>query len=369
MKVIVIMAGGTGERFWPMSRADHPKQLLTLTSSGQSLLAEAVERSKQVVDSPENIFIATSRQLKPAIIAADLGIPAENILAEPSKRNTAGCLIYASASILARYRNLGPEEVTMGVLTADHRIPDTIPFVSAAKAALDAAETNDVLVTIGIQPVRPETGYGYIEVDPASQKINADDAHPLYKASCFHEKPSAEKAAQFIATGHTYWNSGMFFWRISTFQNEFGRANPVLAETLEDVTDAIMAHDEHRAESIFNAMPNISIDYALMEKSTSIGVIPGNFLWEDLGSWTALERTFPQDGNHNVSYGDPVMIDCSDSIIYNAPGEKKVAVAAVGLKDMLVVVNDDAVLIIPKSMAQDVRKVTVALRDRGATQV
>mgnify|MGYP004644718591 CR=1 FL=1 len=369
MKVIVIMAGGTGERFWPMSRADHPKQLLTLTSSGQSLLAEAVERSKQVVDSPENIYIATNRNLQPAIIDAQLGIPAENILVEPSKRNTAGCLIYASASILARHRNLGPEEVTVGVMTADHRIPDTIPFVSAARAALDAAETTDALVTIGIQPVRPDTGYGYIEVDPSSQKLNQDEEHPLYRVTCFHEKPSAEKAAQFIASGNTYWNSGMFFWRLSTFQNEFGRANPILAETLEDLTDAIMANDQRRAESIFNAMPNISIDYALMEKSDRITVIPGKFLWEDLGSWDALSRTFPPDGNNNVTYGDPVMIDCSGSIVYNAPGEKKVAVAAVGLKDMVVVVNNDAVLIIPKSKVQEVRKVTVALRDRGASQV
>lgn len=369
MKVIVIMAGGTGERFWPMSRAEHPKQLLTLTSSGRSLLAEAVERSKHLVDSPENIYIATSRLLRPAICEASLGIPEENILAEPSKRNTAGCLIYAAASILARHRNLGPEEVTMGVLTADHRIPDTIPFVNVAKAALDAAENSDALVTIGIQPVRPETGYGYIEVEPGSQRLNSDEEHPLYRVSCFHEKPSAEKAAQFIASGHSYWNSGMFFWRLSSFQNEFGRANPVLAETLEDLTDAIMADDQHRAEMIFNAMPNISIDYALMEKSDQIAVIPGKFLWEDLGSWDALSRTFPQDTNNNVSYGDPVLIDCTSSIVYNAPGQKKIAVAAMGLKDMVVVVNDDAVLIVPRSMAQDMRKVTVALRDRGATQV
>ncbi len=368
MRVIVIMAGGTGERFWPMSRVAHPKQLLTLTSSGQSLLEEAVERSKALVPA-ENVYIATSKLLRPAIVSANLGIPAENVLAEPSKRNTAGCLIFAAASILAKHRELGPEAVTMGVLTADHRIPDTEPFVATAQAALEEAENIDTLITIGIQPVRPDPAYGYIEVDASSERLNANDKYPLYKVSCFHEKPSAEKAAKFIASGHCYWNSGMFFWRLSTFQNEFGHANPVLAETLEDLTDAIMAHDERRAQAIFDAMPSISIDYALMEKSGEVSVIPGKFIWDDLGSWDALSRTFPPDGNGNVTFGEPVLIDCESSIVYNAPGQKKMAVAAVGLKDMVVVVNDDAVLILPKSRAQDVRKVVITMHDRGATQV
>ncbi len=368
MKVIVIMAGGTGERFWPMSRAANPKQLLTLTSSGQSLLAEAVARSKELVP-PENIYIATSRLLQPAIVDANLGIPSENVLAEPSKRNTAGCLIYASASILAKHSNLGPEEVTIGVLTADHRIPDTAPFVATAQAAMEEAENSNSLVTIGIQPIRPETAYGYLEVEASSKAINNNEKFPLYQVSRFYEKPNADVAAKCIASGNCYWNSGMFFWRLSTFQDEFGRANPVLAETLEDLTDAIMAKDERRAEAIFDAMPNTSIDYALMEKSGRITVIPGNFLWDDLGAWDSLARTFPQDADGNVSYGEPIMIDCNSSIVYNAPGQKKIAVAAVGLEDMVVVVNDDAVLIMPKDRVQDVRKVVIALRDRGASQV
>lgn len=368
MRVIVIMAGGTGERFWPMSRIAHPKQLLTLTSSGQSLLAEAVSRAKALVP-PENIYIATSHDLRNAISEAGLGIPEANILAEPMKRNTAGCLIYASASILAANPEIGPEGVTIGVLTADHRIPDTNSFVSTVQAAFEEAENSESLVAIGIRPVRPDTGYGYLEVENDSPKSDSTGKHSIYKVAKFHEKPSAEKAAQFIANGASYWNSGMFFWRFSTFQNEFGRANPVLAETLEDMTDAIMANDEKRTTAIFDAMPSISIDYALMEKSGRISMIPGNFIWDDLGSWDTLERTFPADGSGNVTYGDPVVIDCDSSIIYNAPGGKKMAVAAVGLKDMVVVVNEDAVLIMPKDRAQDVRKVVITLRDRGASQL
>ena len=161
----------------------------------------------------------------------------------------------------------------------------------------------------------------------------------------------------------------MFFWRLSTFQNEFGRANPILAETLEDLTDAIMADDERRTQVIFDAMPSVSIDYALMEKSDRISVIPGNFLWDDLGSWEVIQRTFPADNNDNVAFGNPVVIDCNSSIIYNSPGQKKIAVATVGLKDMVVVVDDDAVLIMPKDRTQDVRDVVAALRERDATQL
>lgn len=368
MRVIVIMAGGTGERFWPMSRASRPKQLLTLTSSGQSLLAEAVGRAKAVMP-VENIFIATSQALRPLIIDSKLGIPEENILAEPSKRNTAGCLIYASAAIMARYPQTGPEGVTMAVLTADHRIPDVAPFVETVTAALDEAENNDTLVTIGIQPVRPETGYGYLQVDKTDKSLNKNDKFPLYKVDAFHEKPTAEMAAKYIASGHCYWNSGMFFWRISTFQNEFNRANPILAETLEDLTDAIMANDVRRAQVIFDAMPDISIDYALMEKTDRISVIPGNFLWDDLGNWEVIQRTFPPDNAGNVAFGNPVVMDCTSSIIYNSPGQSKIAVAAVGLKDMVVVVDDDAVLIMPKTRTQDVRDVVAALRARSAKQL
>lgn len=368
MQVIVIMAGGAGERFWPLSRRNHPKQLLTLTGSGQSLLSEAVERSKAVVP-PENIYIATGLHLQQAIRDAELGVPAENVIAEPSRRNTAGCLIFASAFILARHPDLSPEEVTMGVLTADHRIPDTEPFVKTVRAAMTAAETKDTLITVGIQPVRPETAYGYIEVAANSKSLNDPDECPLYLVSSFKEKPNASAALQYISSGRYYWNSGMFFWRLSTFQNEFGRANPVLAETLEDLTDAMLAKDDDRANRIFDAMPNISIDYALMERSGKVNVIPGNFLWDDLGAWDSLYRTFPKDNNGNVSFGGPVVIDCYDSIVYNAPGQKKMAVATVGLDDIIVVVSDDAVLVMPKDRVQDVRKAVIALRDKGASQL
>lgn len=368
MRVIVIMAGGTGERFWPLSRVNHPKQLLTLSGSGQSLLAEAVERSMAIV-SPEHIYIATSQALQQAIVDADLGIPVDNIIAEPSRRNTAGCLIYAAASILAQHPELSPEEVTMGVLTADHRIPDTRPFVETVQAALDAAENHDSLVTIGIQPIRPETAYGYIETAAGSKPLAADSRNPVYTVASFKEKPTAVLAAQYISTGRYFWNSGMFFWRLSTFQNEFGRANPVLAETLEDLTDALMEKDAIRANRIFDAMPNISIDYALMEKSGHVQVVPGNFIWDDLGAWDALYRTFPQDNNGNVSFGEPVVIDCKNSVVYNAPGQRRMAVAAIGLEDIIVVVNDDAVLVMPKERSQDVRKAVITLRDRGAAQL
>ncbi len=360
MKVIVIMAGGTGERFWPLSRIDRPKQLLTLSGSGQSLLAEAVARSASIVPR-ENIYIATSQHLQAAIRNAALGIPDENVIAEPCKRNTAGCLIFAAASILA-HTKMSPEELTMGVLTADQRIPDTAPFVETVDSAMEAAEQTEGLVTIGIQPIRPETGYGYIEV-PADALRNGG----LMPVLNFKEKPDAQTAAQYIASGRFFWNSGMFFWRLSSFQNEFGKANPVMAETLEDLTEALSANSPERAARIFDALPNISIDYALMEKAKNVYVIPGNFVWDDLGSWDSLDRTFPKDNAGNVSYGAPVLIDTQSSVVYN--NSSKMAVGVVGMKDVVVVVNEDAVLVIPKDRAQDVRKVVIALRDKGAPQL
>ena len=366
MRVVVIMAGGAGERFWPMSRANHPKQLLKLSSQSDSLLSDAVERSRAIVPA-ENVFIVTSQHLRPAIVEAKLGIPDANVIAEPCRRNTAGCLIYAAAYILAQNRSKGPEEVTMGVLTADHRIPETAPFVATVKAAFEAAEKRDSLVTIGIQPVRPETAYGYIEVSPDAK--DAGTSIPLYPAVSFREKPSVSLASQYISSGHYYWNSGMFFWRLSAFQNEFGHANPVLAAALEDLSDAMMSGDNLRCEKVFDSMPNISIDYALMEKSGRVDVIPGNFLWDDLGSWDSLYRTFPLDNNGNVSVGDPVMLECENSIVYNSAGAQKIAVAAIGLEDIIVVVKEDAVLVMPRSKAQQVKKAVNVLRDRGASQL
>jgi mannose-1-phosphate guanylyltransferase len=161
----------------------------------------------------------------------------------------------------------------------------------------------------------------------------------------------------------------MFFWRLSTFQNEFGKANPVMAQTLEDLTDALMEQDSTRAGQIFNALPNISIDYALMEKAAHVMVIPGKFVWDDVGAWDALDRTIPKDLNGNVEVGDPILIDCQDCIVYNAAGQKSLAVGAVGLKDMIVVVSGDSLLIMPKDRAQDVRKVVVALREKNAEQL
>jgi len=367
MKVIVIMAGGAGERFWPLSRHTHPKQLLTLTGSGQSLLEEAVERSMALVP-PAQIYIATSTHLQKAIQEADLGIPPENVIAEPCKRNTAGCLIYAAATILARTK-LTPEELTMGVLTADQRIPDTKPFVETIDAALESAENNNALITIGIQPIRPETGYGYIEIAENAEPVASPGGRSLFRVASFREKPKPEDAAKYIASGRFLWNSGMFFWRLSSFQNEFGKANPVMAETLEDLTDAMLADDLERAAKIFDALPNISIDYALMEKARQVMVIPGNFIWDDVGAWDALYRTFPCDNKGNIRVGDPVLIDCADSIVYNAPGQKKMAVGVAGLKEMVVVVSEDAVLVIPRERAQDVRKIVISLRDRGSTQL
>jgi len=367
MKIIVIMAGGAGERFWPLSRNNRPKQLLTLTSSGQSLLAEAVARSVKIVPA-ENVFIATSQHLQEPIRKANLGIAPENVIAEPMRRNTAGCLIYATATILARTHK-APEEVTVGVLTADQRIPDTEPFVETVRKAMDYAEQTDGLMTIGIRPIRPETAYGYIEVTDEAREKALRSNTPFIPVASFREKPDSATAAKYVAAGRYFWNSGMFFWRLSSFQNEFGKANPIMAESLEDITDALISNDMERAVRVFDALPDISIDYALMEKASQLYVIPGNFLWDDLGSWDSLDRTFPKDNNGNVRIGNPYLIDTTGSIVYNNSGADKMAVGVVGMKNVAVITTDDAVLVIPKDRVQEVKKMVMLLRARGGKQL
>lgn len=368
MQVIVIMAGGSGERFWPLSRQHLPKQLLHLTRPERSLLAEAVERSTVLVGN-RHVFIVTARHLVQAITDAELGLPPENILAEPCRRNTAGCLCYAAAAILARY-SCDASSVTMGVLTADHRISETEPFLATVEAALAAAEAHPALVTIGIQPQRPDTGFGYIEIPANAEPVAGVSAeHPVYPVQQFREKPSHDDAVAFLASGRFFWNSGMFFWRLSTFLSEFEHTNPVFAKATMDLCQAVRENQETEVEKIFASLPDISIDFALMEGAGNVQVAPGRFAWDDVGSWDSLDRTLSRDSMGNVTVGEPVLIDTENSIVYNATGAETCAVAVVGVRDLVVVVAGDAVLVIPKARVQDVKRVVAELKKRNSSQL
>ncbi|MDQ1255657.1 MAG: hypothetical protein QG656_249 [Candidatus Hydrogenedentes bacterium] len=365
-RVAVIMAGGAGERFWPLSRRLRPKQLLPLTRDDESMLAEAVRRVAPVI-APEHIYVVTGEHLVEAIRAAHVGVPDENVIAEPCKRNTAGCLTYAAAHLLAKYGGDGGD-LTMAVLTADQQIGEEDLFRETVRAAMEVAEAENVLVTLGIRPTRPETGYGYIQFDRGRGSLGAYGGVPFHGVQRFHEKPDAALAMEFLASGDYCWNSGMFFWRVSVFLAELSAAAPAMAAAAGTMASAMRDGRTADARRAFEALDDISIDYALMEKSDHVVMAEASFPWDDVGSWPALDRTRTRDASGNVMVGDPVIIDCRGSIVYKDVGEE-VAVSVVGMDDVVVIVTRDAVLVVPKARAQDVRQAVEELTRRNAPQV
>ena len=367
-RVIVIMAGGSGQRFWPLSRESHPKQLLRLADPDRSMLEQAVDRAAALVGT-EHVFVVTARHLVEPILAAGTGLVPGQIIGEPCRRNTAGCLVYATASILVAL-SAPPGDVVMGVLTADQLVHDPKTLHEALAAAFEAAERHPALVTVGIQPSRPETGYGYIETGVNAQPVGGTSGHvPVYPVRSFHEKPDADAAQRYLTQGGFYWNSGMFFWRVSVFLDECGHANPLYARACQEISTALSRGDQAGADALFARLPDKSIDYALLEGARHVLVVPGRFAWDDMGSWDALERSLPADVRGNVTVGDPVVIDTHDSIVVNGPGAKTMAVAVVGVRSLVVIVSADGVLVVPKDQAQRVKEAVEELRRRGATQV
>lgn len=355
-RTAVIMAGGAGERFWPLSRADRPKQLLYLTSETETMIEEAVNRILPLIPA-ENVFIATSEALAGPIRAAGLAIPPENVLAEPAKRNTAGCLVWVAASLSSRFAG---EAISIAVLTADHSIGMPRRFRACVSKALHAAESGNALVTIGIPPTRPETGYGYIEVAAEADS----EVIPVLN---FREKPDAQTAKTYMESGHHYWNSGMFFWTVQDFAKEMETASPQHFTALQKITEALRANDHAKAGSSFHELPNISIDFALMEKAKNVMMAPSDFPWDDVGAWDSLERSRQADEHGNIVESAVIAIDSTDNILINDAGEE-IAVGVVGCREMIVVVGRDAVLVAPKTRAQDVKKIVAEVKARGMKQ-
>lgn len=366
-RVAVIMAGGSGERFWPLSRAAHPKQLLRLTDPDKTMLHEAVDRLAPMIP-PERIFVVTGGHLVDAIRAGHVGIPDTNVVAEPCKRNTAGCLVYAAAVVQQRL-GLKPEELSMAVVTADHQIGDADRFRETVDAALSVAEEQGALTTHGIVPTRPETGYGYIQASSFDAPLAETNGVSVLPVAAFHEKPDRDTAQKFLDAGNYFWNSGMFFWRLDSFWSELDAAQPAMAETGRAIEAALRAGDQAKADTLFEGLESVSIDYALMEKAAHVAVARADYAWDDVGAWPALDRTRKQDAAGNVLQGDPVVVDSTNCIVYNDAGAEKMAVGVVGMDDAIVVVSGDAVLVIKKDRAQDVRAVVEELKRRNAKQL
>jgi mannose-1-phosphate guanylyltransferase len=352
----VILAGGSGTRFWPASRRKTPKQLLPLAGSGdEPLIAATVRRIASLVP-PDRIWIATGTHLVNATAAALPRVPRAQMLAEPVARNTAPGIGLAMATIARSDPN-----AIIAVLPADHFIRDEPAFLQALARALAAAEAG-WLTTIGIVPSRPETGYGYIEVGEAFDE-------GMHAVARFVEKPSRDRAEAFLKGGRHLWNAGMFFFRATAMREAIAKHLPTLSAGLDRIDEAARRGDEPRVlAEVFATLPSISIDYGVMEKAERIAVVPGDFGWNDVGSWEVTWEMSPRDAQGNAVPPGTVLVDASGNLVRNlaSSGHAK-RVALVGVSDLVVVETDDALLVIPRSRAQDVRLVVDELTKRGET--
>ncbi len=361
-RIAVIMAGGAGERFWPISRPHRPKQLLPLGPGGRTLLADTVRRMHGLVDD-DCMLVVTGRELREPIISSDMPVFADQVIAEPARRNTMGAIAWATAWVLG-HMGVAAEDAIMAVIPADHYVGDMDAFRDDVEVAMAAAEELGALVTVGIPPTRPEVGYGYIEVAPESIHLRgrADGDGRVHAVARFREKPDFETAAEFLRRGHFLWNSGMFFWRISSFLEELAQAGAEIAATIRRMAAALAEDGLAAAERLFETLPDISVDYALMERAQQVAVVRAGFPWDDLGAWDAWRRVEAGDAVGNVTHGDPLLIDCRGCAVYDEMGEDGPPIAVIGLDGVVVAVGRDGVLVAPLSRAQEVRDVAARVQ-------
>lgn len=353
MKVTaVIMAGGRGERFWPKSRNSCPKQFLSLTSDGETMIQKTVKRLRPLVDA-EDVFIVTNAAYTDLVKDQLPDIPAENILAEPCARNTAPCIAFAAAVIGRKY-----DDAIMLVLPSDHLIGYEDIYISTLKKAVAVAEQGKNLVTIGITPTYPETGYGYINF--GTESGNA------YMVERFVEKPDLATAKKYLASGKYLWNSGMFVWKISSIMANIKEFMPTVYDGAMKIGESFGTPDyTETLVKEFTAFPSESVDFGIMEKASDIYTLPGSFGWDDVGSWLAVERINETDENKNFISGDVIAVDAERTTVC---GGKRL-IAAIGTEDLIIVDTDDVLLVCSKNNTQDVKKVIAQLKDTGRTEL
>ena len=353
-RTAVIMAGGKGERFWPKSRVTCPKQFLSLTSDGETMIQKTVKRLEPLV-SQEDIYIVTNAAYLDLLHEQLPGLPKENIIAEPAPRNTAPCVGLAASIIEKKYG-----DAIMFVLPSDHLIHAEEMYIDTLRKAARAAEEGCNLVTLGITPTYPETGYGYIKF------IKGSGRDGVYGVERFVEKPDLATAKSYLKDRGYLWNSGMFIWKASSIQYNIRAYMPVLYNGLQPIAESYgtPAFAEVLDEK-FRGLPSESIDFGIMEKAESIYTIPGNFGWDDVGSWLALERINTTDVEGNMFDGDIVSIASRNCTVCGG----KRTVAILGLEDMVIVDTPDALLVCDKNSTQDIKKVLAKLREEGREEL
>jgi len=349
----VIMAGGVGTRFWPLSRSRSPKQLLRFFDE-QSMVQKTVARLDSLIP-PERIVVVTNAVQEKSIRDHLPSIPSANILVEPVGKNTAPCIGLAAIHILRR----DPDAV-MTVLAADHLIEPAVDFCRTLDFGAKVAAEKNVLVTMGIPPTRAETGYGYVQfID--NDRIGSGDL-VAHRVKTFAEKPNEETAKRFLQSGDFLWNSGMFIWRVSTILSLMEEYLPELHEGLGEIASAIGKRDYARElDRVYRGFRSISIDYGVMERAKDVYVIRAPFTWNDVGSWEEVYQLTKKDEQANAVRGDVVLHDVQRSLIFS---HKKV-VAAIGVTDLIIVETEDALLVCRRDQAQDVKKIVDQLVANG----
>lgn len=347
------MCGGVGSRFWPFSTEQRPKQFLDFLGSGRSLLQMTFDRVRNLV-APERILLLTNQRYAPLIREQLPEVPAENILLEPARRNTAPCICWAAHHIAA----MDPEGV-MAVLPSDHLVLKEIAFIDAMKRGYEFVEAGDRLLTLGIRPTSPHTGYGYIQQADAIE--GKDD---FYKVKSFTEKPTRELAEVFISSGEFVWNAGIFLWSVKSILKAFEEYEPETAQLFDRGNSLYNTNGEKEFIDLhYPSAPSDSIDYAVMEKADNVYVETVDIGWSDLGSWKALFETSPRDAEGNVAQNCRLLQhDCGGNV-FAIENRDKIIVAA-GLKNYIVADSGKALLICPIEMEQNIRRVVNDVKDR-----
>jgi mannose-1-phosphate guanylyltransferase len=354
----VIMAGGIGSRFWPLSRTSRPKQFLDILNTGRTFIQETFERFRGICPA-ENIYVVTNKDYKDIVIEQLPEINPLHVLLEPQRKNTAPCIAYANSCILKQNPN-----ANIIVTPSDHLIINPDEFRKTILKGIDFISHNDALLTIGIKPTRPETGYGYIQVNIDEKKSNG-----AYKVKTFTEKPNREMAKVFLESGDFFWNSGIFLWNINSIQKAFENHLQEVDSLFKEVMPVIGTKNESNAiASVYSECKNISIDYGVMEKADNVYVISADFGWSDIGTWGSLFENTKKSKEENVIKGDNVVIYNTNNCIVNVPDNKLVIIN--GLSGYIVVESEKTLLICKKEDEQHLRQIVNDIKDqKGDTYI
>jgi len=346
---VVIMAGGIGSRFWPMSRQNYPKQFLDILNTGKTLIQWTFERFASFIPK-ENIFVVTSNEYRDIVHKQLPEMPQENILGEPSRKNTAPCIAYISFKLHQK-----DPKASLIVAPADHLILDTKGFTKVCLEALSFVGKHSAFITLGIKPTYPNTGYGYIQHEQHSVSDN------VYKVKTFTEKPNLELARTFLASGDFLWNAGIFVWQVKNIIQAFEKYLPEMYDVFSAEREKFNTPDEKSAlEHIYPLCTNISIDFGIMEKADNVYVIPSSFGWSDLGTWNSAYENLEKDYLANAVAGDNVVVIDATKCVVKAPNDKLLVLQ--GLDDFIVVDTKDVLLICKRDKEQDIKEYVAELK-------